>query len=303
MRSILVVLLAACSAPARAPARAPAIAPAQAPQPPQPAARAPTSPEATAGLYWIPYTTCDDCAAPTALVAYVTQDEARARRVTATLDGRLALGMPWVIHTDQLDDGGTRIVVADPGIAIVIGSFATPAAAKSAADRAPAIDGVHARVIDLASSERADSLGEEAQLVTVVDRGAPVAAWSARDIEAVSNRLDSGEYEGTREQALARELAKHRPACTVQPGQLFEARAKDLRWYEFAPVRCGRNRAYIPWTASLLGHAVIVRGKSGDRLFQIVGAACDSPDIREWTYDEHGRHSAPAATVVASTDC
>jgi hypothetical protein len=258
-------------------------------------------PEDTAGMYWIPYETCDDCAAPAALAAYVTPDEGRARTIRAQLDGKLAFGLPYVIHTDQLDNGGSRVVVPRRGIAVVLGSFGTVDAARDAAKKAPAIAGVHAIVLDL--KEWTDSFGDAAHLVTVVDRGAPVPAWSARDIKRMMGVIDNGEYEGSREQAMARALAKLKPLCTVKPGDLFEARAKDQRWYELAPVRCGREPAYIPWTASLLGHAVIVKQGSGYRLYQVTGAMCDSPNIDEWRYDEHGRHGDGDTPLLASAGC
>ena len=266
-------------------------------------AQADPRPEDTAGLYWIPYATCTDCGAPAALAAYVTTDVTHARKIRAQLDGKLAFGLPYVIHTDQLDDGGSRLVVPRRGIAVVLGAFGSIDAARAAAKKAPAIAGEHAIVIAIASADATASLGDAAHLVTVVDRGGPVAAWSARDIAAVMKVIDNGEYEGTREHALASALAKLKPLCTVQPGDLFEARAKDQRWYELAPVQCGRERAYIPWRSSLLGHAAIVKQGSGYRLYQVTGAACDVPTIDEWKYDEHGRHGGEADVILASSGC
>jgi hypothetical protein len=55
-------------------------------------------------------------------------------------------------------------------------------------------------------------------------------------------------------------------------------------------VRCGTDLAYVPWTRTLLGHAVIIMGTSGrHELFQVVGAECDSPIIEQWDYDTTGR--------------
>lgn len=308
MRALAPVLIATlafgCGATPRTVEQAP---------PPVPRAPAATSaaqpglrPESTAGLYWIPYTTCPDgdCAQPAALVAYVTPDERTARRIKAALDGTLAFGLPWVIHTDQLDDGGSRLAVTRSGIAIVIGTFATRDAAASVAAKARRITGERATVIDIAAATTADSLGETAHSVTVVDRGRPVPAWSAREIAAIYEKLDNGDYQGDREAELARELHGHTPLCMVNPGELFLFRVKDLKWYELAPVRCRNEPAYIPWTSSLLGHAVIVPDKHGYRLYQVVGAACDSPDIRDWRYDEQGRHSEQEpATMMASAGC
>ena len=81
----------------------------------------------------------------------------------------------------------------------------------------------------------------------------------------------------------------------------------ELEWYAFAPVHCGSDLAYVPWTRSLLGHAVIVMGTSGrHELRQIVGAECDSPIIQTWDYDERGRHerrSESSGELLASGGC
>ena len=55
-------------------------------------------------------------------------------------------------------------------------------------------------------------------------------------------------------------------------------------------MRCGDQLAYINWTQSLLGHAVIVRKHGTQTLTQVVGAECDTPILRTWRYDADGRH-------------
>ena len=261
-------------------------------------------PENITGLYWIPYETCpDECTPPAALVAYVTPAEATARRAKAALDGKLALGLPWVIHTDELNNGGSRTVVPRRGIAVVIGSFSSRKAARAAAAKAPVIDGLHATVIDIASAKTAKPFDDKGYGVTTIDRGAAVPAWSAKDINAAEEALAKGDYKGDYKAAFARELKKRTPLCTVKPGELFRFRVKDVKWYEFAPVRCGNKPAYVEWTASLLGHAAVVRDGTGYRLYQVVEVTCDVPTIRSWHYDEKGRHATKPKSILASAGC
>lgn len=263
-----------------------------------------TRPENLAGLYWIPYVTCpDDCAPPAALAAYVTSNEATARRTKAALDGKLAFGLPWVIHTDQLDNGGSRLVVPQRGIAVVIGSFSSRKAARAAAAKAPVIDGLHATVIDIASAKTTKPFGDKGYGVTTIDRGAAVPAWSAKDLRAAEKALENVDVKGDYTTALATALKKRPPLCTVKPGELFRFRVKDLKWYELAPVRCGNQLAYVEWTASLLGHAVVVRDGTGYRLYQVVEVTCDVPTIRSWHYDENGRHATKPKSILASAGC
>ena len=97
-------------------------------------------PEATAGLYWIPYVTCHDCEPPTALVAYITPDPDAARAIVSAMEGKLRLGLPYVIHTDEIG--------ASPrGSAIVTGSFDKRERAEHAAAGSTAIAGISPSVI------------------------------------------------------------------------------------------------------------------------------------------------------------
>jgi len=247
-------------------------------------------PEDTAGLYWLPYATCDDCIAPQAIAAYVAPDEHVARTIRGALDGKLALGLPFVVHTDELG-------LAPPGIAIVIGAFSTPDGAARAAAASPVIGGLHAQSFAIDKAAPA----ETPRHVTVVDRGGPVRAWSKADVDAAKAALD----ETTDADAhatlaamhawLLRRLATRPAACTVLPGDLFVVDDSELDWYELAPVRCEGQPAYIDWTQSLLGHAVIVREHGAQTLTQIVGAECDSPIMKTWRYDADGRHDDAAA--------
>jgi hypothetical protein len=125
--------------------------------------------------------------------------------------------------------------------------------------------------------------------VTVIDRGAPVAAWSKAAVERAEAAADEAELptEEARKAFVTAHLGA--PACTLKPGDLFVVEEAELRYYEFAPVRCGRELSYVPWTSSLLGHAVVVPDGDGFRLYQVVGAECDSPIIESWPYGPDGR--------------
>ncbi|HUQ02421.1 MAG TPA: hypothetical protein VM261_07985, partial [Kofleriaceae bacterium] len=215
-------------------------------------------PEATAGLYWLPYVTCHDCEPPTAIVAYITPDEATARAIVAAMQGKLRLGLPYVVHTDEIG--------ASPrGIAVVTGSFDERAYAEHAAAGSDAIAGISPAVVDIDK----DYWKEAPRHVTVIDRGGPTPAWSAADLHAVEQTMSESsdpEAQNTLESQrrwMQTELAARKPACTVNAGDLFVVEDSELEWYSFAPVRCGKTLAYVPWTRSLLGHAVIVMGTSG----------------------------------------
>jgi hypothetical protein len=279
VKQLLFVALAACGSPP----------PPVAPAPPVPV-DAPTvtgvAPEDTAGLYWLPYATCADCTAPQAVVAYVTPDERAARTIRAALDGKLGLGLPYVVHTDELG-------VAPRGIAIVVGAFASRDAAERAAATSPVLAAAHASAIAIDPHAQPP---EAPRHVTVVDRGGPVQAWSKADVDAAKAALDATSDPEAHKTLAAmhdwvlRQLATRPAACSVLPGDLFVVEDGDLDWYELAPVHCGGQLAYISWTQSLLGHAVIVRKDGAQTLTQVVGAECDTPILRTWRYDAEGRH-------------
>ena len=239
--------------------------------------------------------TCDDCTTPQAIAAYVTPDEHVARTIRGSLDGKLALGLPFVIHTDELG-------LAPRGIAVVIGAFSTPDGAAHAAAASPEIAGLHAQ--SFAIDPKAEP-AETPRHVTVVDRGGPVRAWSKADVDAAKAALDATSDPDAHATLAAmhawvlRRLATRPAACTVLPGDLFVVEDGELDWYELAPVRCEGQLAYIDWTQSLLGHAVIVREHGAQKLTQIVGAECDSPILKTWRYDADGRHDDAAAPPPA----
>ncbi len=247
-------------------------------------------PEDTAGLYWLPYETCHDCERPITLAAHLTTLPDEARRIMVALDGKLGLGLPYAIHTDELG-------LEPRQIAVVTGNFSSRAAATAAAASTSAIAGHEASLIDVAVDEYGYPINvpDAPRHVSVVDRGRPVRAWSQRDVDAALAAVDAAPDDGrdaspaARRARIRRALQGHRPACTLEPGSLFVIEDHELTGYELAPVRCGRQPAFVEWTSSLLGHAVIVPDRSGHRLRQIVGAQCDAPIIEDWRYDHDGR--------------
>jgi hypothetical protein len=167
------------------------------------------------------------------------------------------------------------------GVAVVIGAFGAKPAADQVAAASPVIAELHASAFEIDPRVQPPVAPRH---VTVVDRGGAVAAWSRADVDAVHAH-------GGRRDELARLIAQRPAACSVLPGDVFVVDDGDVDWYSFAPVRCGNALAYIPWTQSLLGHAVIVRDGSGGRtLSQVTGAECDEPIIETWRYDAEGRH-------------
>jgi hypothetical protein len=248
--------------------------------------------EETAGVYWLPYETCEACEKPEAIVAYVVQTPAAAKEIVKALEGKLPLGLPYIIHTDELG-------MATRGIAVVTGAFSTLDDANAAVQALPVLAKTKAKARALADEAFRGSTDaiKNPRHATVVDRGAPVPAWSASDVKAVETAAafaHDQEAQETLESShrwVLRELGKKKPACMVNPGDVFVVEDKELKYYELAPVRCAGKLAYIDWTHSLLGHAVVINDGGGKfRLRQIVGASCDSPIIEEWAYDKHGRH-------------
>jgi hypothetical protein len=226
--------------------------------------------------------------APTALAAYFVDDIAEARTIAARLEGTLALGLPFVVHASEVG-------LARDQIAIVVGAYPGRGDADDAARAVPAIAARRAEVVALPTSDTAEV---PERFVVRIDRGARVPAWSRADVEQIETEAD--ESDALRTMAARRKWVLDRlhaktPACTLEPGDLFIAASDDLRWYEYAPVSCGKTPAYVEWTTTLLGHAAIVPDGSGYRIHQVVGAQCDSPILESWPYDARGRHRAPAA--------
>jgi hypothetical protein len=276
----LLAALVACSNPP------PPVAPTQPTQAVAAPAPSGVQPEDTAGLYWVPYATCADCIAPQAIAAYITPDERVARAIRTALDGKLALGLPFVVSTDELG-------IAPRGIAVVIGAFGATESAGRAAIASPVVEGVHAQTFAIDPKAQPS---EAPRHVTVVDRGGPVQAWSKADVDAAKAALDATTDPDAHKTLAAMHawvlqwLASRPAACSVLPGELFVVEDDELDWYELAPVHCGGKLAYIDWTQSLLGHAVIVRKPGAQTLTQVVGAECDTPILRTWRYDAEGRH-------------
>ena len=179
-------------------------------------------PEDTAGLYWVPYTTCVDCAPPQALVAYVVADAGIARTIRLALDGKLGLGLPYVVHTDELG-------VAPRGIAVVVGTFGNRDAAQRAAASSPVIAAARASAIAIDPHAQ---LPEAPRHVTVVDCGGPVEAWSKADVDAAKASLDATSDPDAHKtlaamhEWLLRQLATRPAACSVSPGRPVRRRGR-----------------------------------------------------------------------------
>jgi hypothetical protein len=282
---LLLAALAACGSSAAPSTTTPKAAPA-------PRERVAVPPSIAAGVFWIPYESCPTCDEPKALAAYVAADVATARSIASRLDGALDLGLPFVAHAQEIGLAREAIVVA-------IGAYATRAEAEAAVRVAPPIAGRTAEVIDVPSYEAMVG-GEVKHHVVRIDRGGPVKAWSAADVQEIEDAANESSdpathaTEASRRRWIAERLSARKPACTVEPGEFFVADRDQVRWYEYAPVRCGDAPAYVPWKASLLGHATVVREGTGYRLYQVVGAQCDSPIVESWKYDENGRRVEPA---------
>jgi hypothetical protein len=280
MRSLLLVALAACGPAGVARTTPPTVASREAPPAPP-----------AAGVYWVPYMTCHDCEQPTALASYVVDDIAHARTIAKQLEGTLPLGFPFVVHAEEVG-------IDRDAILIVVGTYVRRADAEAATQVAPAIPRERsmgdwrAEVVQLPAD---NMIGQAERQIVRIDRGPRVSAWSRADVEQVENEADESSDPAVRKSQASRRawvlerLRARKAACTVGPGDMFLAETSELRWYEFAPVRCGDAPAYVVWTSSLLGHAAIVRDGTGYRLHQVVGAMCDSPIIESWRYDERGR--------------
>ncbi len=252
------------------------------------------------------FSTCDECEEPTALAVHLTRSPAVARRIMRALDGKLGLGLPYAIHTDQLG-------VEPRQIAVVTGNFSTRAAAEARAASTTKLARHAATVIDLGAGDR--EVRDEPRHVIVIDRGARVPAWRPADVDAVVDAMDTTGPDELKLSYVAKQkwildaLAKRTPACLVDPGMVYVAEDHEVAWQVVAPVRCGGKLAYVDWRSTLLGNAVIVPEGSGHVLTQIIGMECYSPVYERWRYDREGRHPLEAEpdddqpVVVAARGC
>jgi hypothetical protein len=253
--------------------------------PEQPAVVAPDVEPLPAGLYWTGYKTCEACQRPAAMTAAVAKTLDHARDLARRAAGKLPVGYPFVVHTDQLASS------ASDGIAVIFGLHASDADA----DRWLA----HQQQLGLASAKYAISddppTVESRQIVTQVIEGAAVAAYRPVDVEVAERAA----YEAQQWPSPEEVGAGLEPACTLEAGSIFVAEEVELEWYRWAPVRCGEGRGLIPWRHSRLGNAVVIRRGDGHVLRQVTAVDCDSPSFQEWAYSRGGKAAESSEVAVA----
>jgi hypothetical protein len=221
---------------------------------------------------------------------------ARARDAERALEQArslaLAPGYPFAAHSDELG-------LADAsrqGTAIVLGLFESSRDAGAwLADHA--IEGAE-RVALLDAEAAFDRHDQSPQRFAVmIDAEGPVPAYAARHFEWRDDREPEGVVPG-----------RTQPLCHVRPGALFVATATELQgtWYDFAPVRCGSELAYVEWTKTRLTATIWKRSSGATELLQIVDVSCDRPTFEAWTVDRDGHRQANDATPdarIAMTPC
>lgn len=214
-----------------------------------------------AGVHWLPwrYSPCDATPAPArcvvpraAVIAQVHDTAAATQAALATLDATaLAPGYPLIAHTDEL---GLAVAAERPGVAIVLGLFASVEAARAwQTSNAPT-----------------------ASVTVLAERD---ALSLQRQPERVVVRL--------------RDLAKPRVfgACTIQPGTIaiVPQSVVSEHVYEHIVFPCdGGGEAALPWRDTLYG-AVLGEDARGLALWQTVGAECEVPRFERWDTDASGR--------------
>jgi len=227
------------------------------------------------------YSTCPRCELPRwAVIVAIVSDAPRASSIARELDGRLPLGYPWLQHTDDLalEANGER------GIIVVAGLFQSRTAARGFMRATPLPDGT--RLVRLASrefaahryyaNERTPEGRENLRSVVTIAHGEPVYAYAPDD---VPNYGEEPEPRGF-------------PRCVVRPLESFEVTYEELysaHAYDWAPVRCDGELAYVRWTDTLLESTILAMPDGSHRLVQLVEVLCDQPAFREWRYDRTGR--------------
>lgn len=242
-----------------------------------------------AGLYfrngYLRYATLREWPDPTCAAALGPfADEAAAgealRRAAPAAAGP---GYPLVLHTEEL-----RLADRDAyGIVIVLGLYADAEAARALVEASGLADARVLPLMDYESSlsveswtapDGTDRFGPVKYVVRLAP-GAAVPAYSRRSIEEMDARRETDAAENP--------VA---PLCTLEPGSWFVADHDDL-WEvgrDWAPVRCGDEPAYVPWTATLLETLVEPLEGDGWRMVQVGGVACDVPCFCEWPVREDG---------------
>jgi hypothetical protein len=98
---------------------------------------------------------------------------------------------------------------------------------------------------------------------------------------------------------------KSRPLCEIQPGALFVTDDEALQtvWYDWAPVRCGTELAYVEWTKTRLTATIWQRHDETTELLQIVEVSCDSPTFQVWSLHGNRRIAGEHDSALAMSPC
>lgn len=234
------------------------------------------------------YATCWDCPAPAAVVVLdVYGDAASAERAVAAVPaGAVPPGYPMVLHTDEL-------ALAQPphdGLVVVLGQFETLDQARAWRERTSTAF-PQATVMPLLQGDEAWNAWDRGsgRRVVRIQSGEPAPAFSPADAEAFSASVGCRDYGGDEP---CPPFPEAHPLCALPPGAIFVTTDEEIGglYYQWLPVRCGGEPAFVAWRFTLFAATVLPRDGGGWFLRQTVGAECDVPTFEEWTYDEHGRH-------------
>lgn len=253
-----------------------------------------------AGTHFRGYDTCGQCDAPThAVVAGIVDTPVAAEAAIAALS-RVPSdpGYPLVVHTDELG-----LVDTQRGVAIVLGLFADGDAASAWLVHA----GTSARVVALEGQAWAPSTDAPTRVVRIA---VPTAkAYDRRAVLQIEAELEEREWNTLvdRQQALRERVLALAPTCTLAQGsiQLWTPRGDDgLRWYQWAPVRCGDTDALVAWRDTWLDSSVVPTGDGEHIVVQVTGAECDTPLLAHWPWSRTGKGvGEPTKPLVARGEC
>ncbi|MBN1769800.1 MAG: hypothetical protein JXB32_00955 [Deltaproteobacteria bacterium] len=242
-----------------------------------------------AGLYfrngYLRYATARDWPDPTCAAALgpfadeAAADEALGRAAPATAGP----GYPLVLHTEEL-----RLADRDAyGVVIVLGLYADAAAAEghvaasglAGARVLPLMDFESSLAVeDWVAPDGSERFGPVKRVVRLAP-GPAVPAYSRPAIDELDARREADADE-----------APVAPACTLEAGDWFVVGYDEL-WEvarEWAPVRCGDEPAFVPWTTTLLEALVEPLTGGGWRMMQVGGVECDVACFCEWPVLEDG---------------
>lgn len=202
---------------------------------------------------------------------------------------KLSPGYPFAAHSDELG-------IADPareGVAVILGLFETAREADRWLAQHPIAGAERVLLLDAEGAfARYDQSPQ--RLAVVIDADGPVPAYAARHFEWREDREPEG--------VVAGETV---PLCHLEPGSVFVAHAEELQttWYDFAPVRCNGELAFVEWTRTRVSATVWQRADGSAELLQIVEVSCDRPTFEIWTLDARGLRRLQRSAEVALGPC